>query len=138
MLRQSPTQIGLNTRDLVWHADRRRSRQSRRANSHVPGAAYSSTKAPASTPNHHLTKLAYRFPHVPSTTGDAFRRPDEALISEEAVPQDSRLFWDGILANAQTRSAGQREFLRQPFFDSLTNTGAGGETYEGTPATGPI
>ncbi|KAI4127669.1 MAG: hypothetical protein LQ347_004507, partial [Umbilicaria vellea] len=130
MLRPPPTQIGLNTRDLVWHADRHRSRQTRRANSHLSGTAQPATEAPASTTDHHHTKLAYRFPRRPSKTGDAFRGPDEALISDEAVPQDSRLFWDGIMANAQSRSAESPAFLARPFFGSRGSASARRDSYE--------
>lgn len=130
MLRPPPTQIGLNTRDLVWHADRHRSRQTRRAHGHLSGTAQFSTEAPASTADHHHTKLAYRFPRRPSKTGDAFRGSDEALISDEAVPEDSRLFWDGIMANAQTHSAGSPAFLTQPFFGSLVSEGARRDSHE--------
>lgn len=130
MLRPPPTQIGLNTRDLVWHADRHRSRQTRRAHGNLSRAAQFSTDAPASTADHHHTKLAYRFPRRPSKTGDAYRGSDEALISDEAVPQHSRLFWDGIMANAQTRSAGSPAFLTQPFSGSLVSAGARRDSHE--------
>ncbi|MCJ1297756.1 hypothetical protein MMC08_000544 [Hypocenomyce scalaris] len=131
MLRPPPTQIGLNTRDLLWHADRHHSRQNRRASGYPSETTYPSTKAPASTANHHHTKLAYRFLRPPSGNRNAFTRGlDDAPISGEAVPQDSRLFWDGVLANAQLSSPSSRTLFAQPSFDSLESGDPSGNSFE--------
>ncbi|MCJ1473692.1 hypothetical protein MMC13_002343 [Lambiella insularis] len=101
MLRLPPTRIDLGPRDLVWHIDRY---QQRKAQYDQGTSVRSSTKASRKIHQTHSFKaiLPYRSrppirAQIPSSS-----TADNALISTEPVPRNSRAFWDDVLAVAGT------------------------------------
>ncbi|MCJ1364323.1 hypothetical protein MMC16_003433 [Acarospora aff. strigata] len=100
MLRLPPSQIGLGPNDLSWHLQRLRTRQAERAAQ--PRTGPSRSRPPCMQGQD--ISLPYRFPHPPSSPADGNRYiSKESILSEEPVPQDSRIFWDGIVAQNLSR-----------------------------------
>ncbi|KAM0796712.1 hypothetical protein BDR22DRAFT_824987 [Usnea florida] len=103
MLRLNPTQLRLDARDLTWHIDRHNQRQSLRALG-PPTNVSKWTKGPDKR-QHDIPAQCSSFPlPLPSkarTTGPTNKHED-SIISDKPVPQDSRSFWDRVLANAGT------------------------------------
>ena len=103
MLRLNPTQLRLDARDLNWHIDRHNQRQSLRVLG-PPTNVSKWTKSPDKK-QHDVPAQSpsYPFP-LPSIarTAWATNKHEDSIISDKPVPQDSRSFWDRVLANAGT------------------------------------
>ncbi|MCJ1293395.1 hypothetical protein MMC34_004949 [Xylographa carneopallida] len=102
MLRLPTTRIDLGPRDLAWHIDRYRQRKAQYEESrHVSGTARSAPQASQLQSSRVPFRcLPHQQVHVPPATGVGV--VDDALVSSEPVPRDSRAFWNGVLAVAGT------------------------------------
>jgi len=101
MLRLPPSQIDLGPNDLSWHLQRLRRRQIERA-AGFPTEITHTQQDIRPYSQGQRGSLSYHFPHPPSTRirNVISSVPNDSIISEESVPQDSRLFWDGVVAEA--------------------------------------
>ena len=103
MLRLNPTQLRLDARDLTWHIDRHNERQSLRA-LRPPTNVSIRTKSPDKKQHDvpaQSSSYPFALPPVARTAG-ATNKHDNSIISDKPVPQDSRSFWDRVLADAGT------------------------------------
>ncbi|MCJ1380877.1 hypothetical protein MMC17_003986 [Xylographa soralifera] len=102
MLRLPTTKIDLGPRDLAWHIDRYRQRKAqyeeiRHASESVRSAHQAGQLQSSRVP---FRCLPHHQAYVPQATGVVV--VDDALVSSEPVPRDSRAFWNGVLAIAGT------------------------------------
>ena len=116
MLRPKATQIQLDSRDLQWHRHRQHERQTTQL--HRQQVQESQVKCRPVDPSNGNPKATSSTSHglgtgtrqfiLPIRNGPPSRPPqpqeheDDALLSQEPVPQLSRAFWDRVLAEAGT------------------------------------
>ena len=102
MLRLNPTQLRLDARDLTWHVDRHNERQTLRT---TGPPSYVASKSRISEERQHIrahgSSHSVSQPPTAKTT-EGIDDHEDSIISKEPVPQDSRSFWDRVLADAGT------------------------------------
>ncbi len=128
----NPTQLRLDARDLAWHIDHHNERQTLRAigaTTDLANKKRSPKKKRHNTGTHGPPKS---FPQAlpTGTTGSSEihknYKHEDSIISNEAVPHNSRSFWDRVLADAgtptrtQTTSQGNPRVI-EPSNDILQN-----------------
>lgn len=104
MLRLNPTQIRLDKRDLDWHLPRHVDRQAQRAA--VPRRDIN--KETERTTSKEQRRLGFPdsspSPSVPLSSMYTHRRngPDTEIFSNDPVPHEDRVYWDGFFAQVGT------------------------------------
>lgn len=104
MLRLNSTLISLEKKDLDWHIDRHHKRQAARSNAPPINVNNSLSKAQGNQQDLKSTNHTRYFPRLSLSAERAClcSESDTALISSDPVPQDSKAFWDKVLAEAGT------------------------------------
>ncbi|KAI9875822.1 MAG: hypothetical protein M1830_007942 [Pleopsidium flavum] len=110
MLRLPASQIDLGPNDLSWHSQRLRRRQIERA-AGFPTETLHTQQGLRPYAQGQRGSLLYRFPRPPSPRirNALSSLPNASIISEESVPRDSRVFWDGVVAQAGSHLDSHRD-----------------------------